>query len=379
MLNCFQLNFIIKTFWHQKRWINTAKRRVVISGLGIVSPLGVGVNQTWSALLASASGVVNVDSSKFKGIPCQVAAYVPTHELKLDEKFSASDLRTMSMASVYSLIAGEEALNNAQWSTWSQKDKERTGVAIGSGMCHLQDIYDHLSLFQCKGYNKFSPHFITKVLLNMPAGYLSIKFGLKGPNHSVTTACTTGLHAIGDGFNFIQRDAADIMVCGGSEAVICPASLAAFSRIRALCCDFNDAPTKASRPFDEKRSGFVMGEGAGLVVLEELNHALNRKANIIAEVLGYGLSGDAHHITAPPEDGNGAFRCMKAALDDAALTKKDILQINCHATSTPLGDKAELKAIKDLFESHASNIYITSTKGATGHLLGAAGLGEGNF
>ncbi|CAG2162228.1 unnamed protein product, partial [Oppiella nova] len=259
------------------------------------------------------------------------------------------------------------------------RDRRDTGVAVGTGMIDMNEVIRNGEALSSQGFRMVSPHFVTKLLVNMPAGHISIKHGLQGPNHSVSTACTTGVHSIGDAFNFIQRGAANVMVCGGTESVISPLSVAAFARIRALCTKYNDNPTQASRPFDAKRCGFVMGEGCGLVVLEELNHALNRKANIYAEILGYGLSGDANHMTAPGEDGRGAVECMRASVDDAHIRLEDITHINSHATSTPLGDKIELKAIRQLFGDHSKNILITSTKGSTGHLLGAAGSVESIF
>ncbi|XP_015789445.1 3-oxoacyl-[acyl-carrier-protein] synthase, mitochondrial [Tetranychus urticae] len=354
-----------------------ASKRVVITGLGIVSPIGVGVGPSWANLLCGKSGVSKIRGSGYENLPCQIAAHVPD-ELKLSEKFSSSDIRKMSTSTLFALIAAEEAIQSSKLELDSL-NRQRIGVTIGNGMCNIDDIYEQVKVFKDRGYNRFNPHFLTRMLINMPAGFVSIKFGLKGPNHCVSTACTTGLHALGDAYNFIQRGSADVMVAGGTEAVIGPASIAAFSRIRALSCNFNDEPSKASRPFDNLRDGFVMGEGAGLMVVEELNHALSRKAPILGEILGYGLSGDAFHITSPPDDGSGAYNCMKSALEDASINPNQIGHINCHATSTPQGDVAELEAIKKLFGPHANQIAITSTKGATGHLLGAAGSVEAIF
>lgn len=355
-----------------------ALKRVVITGYGIVSPLGVGSSKSWDNLISGISGISSIKGSGYDGLPCKVAAFVPQQELQLESKFSPSDVRKMSTSSLYAIIAAEEAIKLSQLNL-ETADRSRIGVAIGNGMCNIDDIYEQIKVFKDRGYNRFNPHFLTRTLINMPAGFVSIHFGLKGPNHCVSTACTTGLHALGDAFNFIQRGSADVMVAGGTEAVIGPSSMAAFSRIRALTCDFNDSPSKASRPFDAARSGFVMGEGAGIMVLEEHNHALERGSPIFGEILGYGLSGDAFHITSPPDDGSGAFNCMKSALADASIDPQNISHINCHATSTPQGDVAELNAIKRLFGDHANKIAITSTKGATGHLLGAAGSVEAIF
>ncbi|XP_053211698.1 3-oxoacyl-[acyl-carrier-protein] synthase, mitochondrial-like [Panonychus citri] len=355
-----------------------ASRRVVITGLGIVSPLGVGVNRSWDNLINGISGITLIKGPGYDNLPCKVAAYVPEDQLQLEGKFSPAEVRKMSTSTLYALIAADEAIKSSQLNL-ETVDRSRIGVTIGNGMCNVDDIYEQVKVFKDRGYNRFNPHFLTRILINMPAGFVSIHFGLKGPNHCVSTACTTGLHALGDGFNFIQKGSADVMISGGTEAVIGPSSVAAFSRIRALTCDFNDSPSRASRPFDAHRSGFVMGEGAGLMVIEELNHAKNRGATIYGEILGYGLSGDAFHITSPPDDGSGAHDCMRSALIDASIDPSEINHINCHATSTPQGDIAELTAIKRLFGPHANQIAITSTKGATGHLLGAAGSVEAIF
>uniref|UniRef100_A0A7H9STK7 3-oxoacyl-[acyl-carrier-protein] synthase n=1 Tax=Archegozetes longisetosus TaxID=66560 RepID=A0A7H9STK7_9ACAR len=353
--------------------------RVVVTGLGIVSPIGVGVEKVWNNLISGRCGITEVIGSGYESIPCKIAAYVPKNDLCLEQSFAKNELRTLSKSTIYALIAAEEALTDAKWKPTKERDKRETGVAVGMGMVDVDEVVESGTVLRDVGFNKISPHFVTKVLMNMPAGHISMRYGLTGPNHTVSTACTTGVHSIGDAFNFIQRGAADVMICGGTEAVISPLSIASFARIRALCTQFNDNPSKASRPFDSKRCGFVMGEGCGLVVLEELNHALNRKAKIYAEIIGYGLSGDANHITAPREDGKGAFECMKASIDDAHIRLDDVTHINSHATSTPLGDKAELIAIKQLFGEHSKNIAITSTKGSTGHLLGAAGSVEAIF
>lgn len=265
--------------------------RVVVTGIGLVCPLGVGADQVWNNLIQGKSGVSKVVGDGYESIPCKIAAYVPQKDLKLEQKFSKNELRTLTKATLFALIASEEALNDAKWKPIKERDRTDTGVAVGMGMIDMDEVIQNGNALRNDGFNRVSPHFVTKLLVNMPAGHISIRYGLNGPNHSVSTACTTGVHAIGDAFNFIQRGAANVMVCGGTESVINPLSMAAFARIRALCTQFNDRPTEASRPFDAKRCGFVMGEGAGIVVLEELTHALARDAKIYAEVLGYGLSG----------------------------------------------------------------------------------------
>ncbi|RWS12160.1 3-oxoacyl-[acyl-carrier-protein] synthase-like protein [Dinothrombium tinctorium] len=359
--------------------IERSDRRVVITGMGLVCPLGVGVYNCWNKLLSGESGITTITGDSYGDIPCKIAAFVPREQFDVEARFSKNENRTLSMATLFALTAAEETLKSANWFPETEEQRKETGVAIGCGMCDVADVVTNGIALREKGYRKVSPHFVTRMLINMPAGNVSIKYGLKGPNHSVSTACTTGLHAIGDGYNFIKRGAANVMLCGGSEATINPLSIAAFCRIRALCCDFNDKPKEASRPFDEQRCGFVMGEGCGLLLLEEREHAISRNATIYAEVLGYGLSGDAFHITAPQEDGSGAQQCMKAAIEDAGISLNSITHINCHATSTPLGDLAEISAVKSLFGEHYKNIYITSCKGQIGHLLGAAGSVEALF
>ncbi|RWS22790.1 3-oxoacyl-[acyl-carrier-protein] synthase-like protein [Leptotrombidium deliense] len=358
---------------------SSVQRRVVVTGFGVVSPLGVGVETNWKRLLNGEIGITKIEDKFYDDIPCKIAACVPQNEFEVEKRFSKSEIRTLSLSTLYALTAAEEALSCAKWKPKTESERIATGVAIGSGMVDLTDIVTNGVSLRENGYKRVSPHFITRILVNMPAGNVSIRHGLKGPNHSVSTACTTGLHAIGDSYNFIKRGAASVMLCGGTEAAITPLSLAAFCRIRALCCDSNETPEKASRPFDETRNGFVMGEGCALLVLEDLEHALRRNANIFAEVLGYGVSGDANHITAPNEDGTGAQQCMNFALRDAGICLTDVSHINCHATSTPLGDAAEVSAIRKLFGSHFTNIFLASCKGQIGHLLGAAGSIEAMF
>lgn len=315
-------------------------------------------------------------------MPCKIAGLIPRgkedYKLNIEEHFTASQLRMISPSIALALIAADEALRDANWKPKDKLSLERTGVAIGMGMVDLDDIQSTGRALE-KRYSQVSPYFVPRILTNMASGQVSMKYGFQGPNHSVSTACATGCHAIGDAFRMIKNDDTDVMVCGGTEAAVSPLGIAGFCRLRALSTKFNDTPEAASRPFDVNRDGFVMGEGAGIVVLEEYHHALNRKANIYAEVSGYGLSGDAYHMTAPRTDGAGAVRAMKRAIHDAKLSLNDVGYINAHATSTPLGDEIEARAIKTLFGAHARNLMVSSTKGAIGHLLGAAGAVEAIF
>ncbi|KAK8212415.1 3-oxoacyl-synthase-like protein [Phyllosticta capitalensis] len=370
-------------------------RRVVVTGLGAVTPLGLtcvqGVPRTWSRLLKGHCGVVSVKDRgpQFAALPSQVAAVVPSG-LKKDggwdpkEWLQPGDERKMALFAQYAMAASQEALEDAQWQPKTEEESEATGVYIGSGIGSFDDVYETSVAYEKGGYRKVSPLFVPRLLINLAAGHISMRFGLKGPNHAATTACTTGAHAIGDAARFIAYGDADVMIAGGAESCIHPLAIAGFARARSLATDWNDAPHLASRPFDRSRAGFVIGEGAGVVVLEDLEHAKARNAKIYAELKGYGLSADAHHMTAPRGDGEGPLRAMKRALKNAKLPPKAVDYINAHATSTLLGDAAENAAIKSLLLGHegrtkASTINVSSTKGAIGHLLGAAGSVEAIF
>ena len=355
-------------------------RRVVITGLGLVTPLGCGVEASWSRLIESTSGARRIEEFQVDDLTCQIACFVPRGSLS-EGKFNPDDWmepkeqRKVDDFIIFAMGAADQALRDAGWKADTQDRQERTGVLIGSGIGGLGGIAETSLLLKDKGPRRVSPFFIPGRLINLASGYVSIKHGLKGPNHAVVTACSTGAHAIGDAARLIALDDADVMVAGGAESPICRIAVAGFAACRALCTTFNDQPTRGSRPYDKDRDGFVMGEGAGIVVLEELEHARARGARIYAEVVGYGLSGDAFHITAPAEDGDGAYRSMRMALKRAGIDASDIDYINAHGTST-MGDEIELAAVERLFGNAAGNLAMSSTKSAVGHLLGAAGAVE---
>jgi len=359
-------------------------RRVVVTGLGLVTPLGVGVEHNWSKLTQGESGVRAIQSFDVSDLPAKVAGQLPRGETK-DGNFNADDWvepkeqRRMDPFIVYAMAAAHQAMEDSGARPTTEAEKERTGVMIGSGIGGLIGIAEGAVTLHEKGPRRISPFFIPSNLINLASGHVSIRYGLKGPNHAVVTACSTGAHAIGDAARLIMWDDADVMVAGGTEAAVSRLGIAGFAAARALSTGFNDTPEKASRPWDKRRDGFVMGEGSGVVVLEEYERAKARGAKIYAEVTGYGLSGDAHHITAPAEDGNGGFRSMRAALKRAGLTPADIDYVNAHGTSTPLGDEIELGAVKRLFGEAAYKLSMSSTKSAIGHLLGAAGSVEAIF
>ena len=359
-------------------------RRVVITGLGLVSPLGSGYEGAWKRLTAGENAAQRIEDFDVSDLSCQVACQVPRGDGS-DGSFNPNDWmepkeqRKVDDFIIYAMGAATQALDDAGWKPTSYEDQTRTGVLIGSGIGGLQGIEKTSLLFNDKGPRRVSPFFIPGRLINLASGYVSIEHGLKGPNHSVVTACSTGAHAIGDASRLVAFGDADVMVAGGSESPVCRLSLAGFAACRALSTNFNDAPQKASRPYDRDRDGFVMGEGAGVVVIEELEHAKARGAKIYAEIIGYGLSGDAFHITAPAEDGDGAYRCMTAAVKRAGIDAADIDYINAHGTSTPMGDEIELGAVERIFGNAAGKVSMSSTKSATGHLLGAAGAVEAIF
>ena len=359
-------------------------RRVVVTGLGLVTPLGVGVGHVWGRLIDGESGIGAIRSFEVSDMPCRIAGQVPLGEpprggFDPDRITDAKDRRKMDDFIVYALAASKEAIEDSGWAPDGEEARERTGVLIGSGIGGLPVIADGAVTLEKRGPRRVTPFFIPASLVNLASGQVSIRYGFKGPNHAVVTACSTGAHAIGDASRMIMLDDADVMVAGGTEAAVCRLGLAGFAAARALSTSFNDTPERASRPWDRARDGFVMGEGAGIVVLEELEHARKRGAPIYAEVAGYGMSGDAHHITAPPEDGNGGYRSMAAALKRARLDPGDVDYVNAHGTSTPVGDEIELGAVKRLFGAHAYALSMSSTKSAIGHLLGAAGSVEAIF
>ena len=359
-------------------------RRVVVTGLGMVTPLGCGVDATWSHLIAGESGAGPITSFDASDLPARIACNIPRGDgsagtFNPDDWMESKEQRKVDDFIVFAMAAASQALDDSGWKPESYEDQIRTGVAIGSGIGGLGGIYDGSLLLKERGPRRLSPFFIPGRLSNLAAGYVSIEHGLKGPNHAVVTACSTGAHAIGDAARMVALGDAEVMVAGGTESAINRLGIAGFCACRALSTSFNDTPEKASRPYDKDRDGFVMGEGAGVVVLEELEHALARGARIYAEIVGYGMSGDAYHITSPSEDGDGAYRCMQAALNRAGLRASDVDYINAHGTSTQVGDEIELRAVERLLANAPQRPAMSSTKSATGHLLGAAGAIEAIF
>jgi 3-oxoacyl-[acyl-carrier-protein] synthase II len=359
-------------------------RRIVVTGMGLVTPLGIGLDHVWNRLIEGESGICAIQSFDVSDLPSRIAGQVPRGDcasglFNADEWVLPKDQRRMDEFIVYALAAAVQAVEDSGWQPDSEEERERTGVMIGSGIGGLPGITDSAITIHERGPRRISPYFIPSCLINLASGHVSIRYGFKGPNHAVVTACSTGAHAIGDAARLIMLDDADVMVCGGTEAAICRLGIAGFAAARALSTGFNDDPPRASRPWDQERDGFVMGEGAGVLVLEEYEHARKRDARIYAEVVGYGMSGDAFHLTAPSEDGSGAYRSMRNALRSARLPADSIDYINAHGTSTPLGDEIELGAVKRLFGDHAYRLAMSSTKSAIGHLLGAAGSVESIF
>lgn len=366
-------------------------RRVVVTGLGIVSPLGCGVDAVWKRLISGESGAGPIEQFDASDLPCKIAASVPMADGRGggaaagDAAFNADDWiepreqRRISDFIVYGIAAAQMAYDDAGLEFKTEEERERAGVMTGSGIGGLDGIANEVLVLNEKGPRRVSPFFITGNLINLVSGQVSIRLGLKGPNHAVVTACSSGAHAIGDAARLIALDDADVMLAGGAEAAICRIGIAGFSACKALTTHFNDTPEKASRPYDENRDGFLMGEGSGFVVLEEYERAKARGAKIYGEIIGYGLSGDAYHITAPAEDGDGGYRAMKMALKRAGISPSDVNYINAHGTSTPRGDEIELRAVERLFGDASDGLVMSSTKSSIGHLLGAAGAVEAIF
>ena len=358
-------------------------RRVVVTGIGLLSSIGVGKEKTWANLLAGKSGIKKIDNFNTDEFTCKIAGYISNDQsnenyFNISSYLDNKEIKRNDRFIQYGIIAAKLAVEDSGIQNLSEQDKLNTGVIVGSGIGGLETIYNGSLNLKNNGPRKLSPFFIPSSLINLLSGQISIKYGFKGPNHSVVTACATGAHSIGDAGEIIKRGAADIMVAGGAEAAVCELGLAGFCAARSLSTSFNDTPELASRPWDKNRDGFVMGEGAGIIVLEELEHAKKRRAKIYAELIGYGMSGDAYHITAPSEDGDGGFRAMKQALKMANISPEDINYLNAHGTSTLKGDQIELNAIMRLFDNH-KNLFVSSTKSSIGHLLGAAGSVESIF
>ena len=366
-------------------------RRVVVTGLGLVTPVGCGVENAWNALLAGTSGARRISHFETEDLACKIAAIVPRVDgrgdgspddpgsFDPDEVMSARDRKRIDDFILYSIAAADEAIAQSGIPLDTDAQKERTGVMFGSGIGGLETTYEASITLHERGPRRLSPFTVPSMLINLASGQISMRHGLKGPNHSVVTACATGAHAIGDAARMIQRGDADVMVAGGGEAAVCRLGIASFVAARAMTTGFNDTPEKASRPYDKDRDGFLMGEGAGAVVLEDYDHAVARGANIIAEFRGYGLSGDAYHITSPEPNGDGGYRAMKMALETAGMEPSEVGYVNSHGTSTPMGDEIELGAVERLYGGSASDLHLSSTKSMTGHLLGAAGAIETIF
>ena len=353
---------------------------MVVTGLGLVSPLGVGVETNWDRLVSGESGVDQIQGFDASDLNVTIAAEVPIGEgsgrFNAHDWLDPKEQRKNEKFIIFAVAAASQAIRDSGLDLDAEREQVRSGVMIGSGIGGLEGIYDASVTLLNRGPRKISPFFIPSTLINLASGQVSIRFGLKGPNHAATTACSTGAHSIGDAARLIQFGDAEVMVAGGAESAICRIGIAGFAAARALASKFNQNPKSASRPWDVDRDGFVMGEGAGVLVLEELDHARARSAKIYGELVGYGLSGDAYHATAPSEDGSGAVRAMKAALTRANLNPEEISYVNAHGTSTPLGDEIELNAVKKVFKEHAYSLSMSSTKSAIGHLLGAAGAVE---
>jgi 3-oxoacyl-[acyl-carrier-protein] synthase II len=359
-------------------------RRVVVTGLGAVSPLGSRFSNSWENLLKMRSGIRSIDFFDTSDMPCKIAGLVPVNPedpdcFVVDNFMDVKEQRKCDRFIHYAVAAAHEAVMDSGWVADSDEKSERTGVMVGSGIGGLPRIQETVIAMQEGGFKKISPFFIPASLINLSSGHISIKHNFRGPNHATVTACASGSHAIGDAARLIQLGDADVMVAGGAEAAVCRVGIGGFASMRALSTAYNDSPHRSSRPWDKDRDGFVMGEGAGILVLEEYEHAKARGAKIYAELVGYGLSGDAYHVTAPAEDGDGGFRAMSMALSRAGLNTEDIDYINAHGTSTPLGDEIELGAIKRMFASSLEKISVSSTKSSIGHLLGAAGGVEAVF
>jgi 3-oxoacyl-[acyl-carrier-protein] synthase II len=366
-------------------------RRVVVTGIGLLTPLGAGREISWRRLIEGRSGISRIEHMKVDDLPSQVAGVIPRVDGRAGggpdvegvfdpgKTLSPKEQRRADDFILYALAAADEAVADSGWQPQTDDERNRTGVLIGSGIGGLSSIADTALQLEKEGPRRISPFFIPGALINLASGQVSIRYGFRGPNHAVVTACASGAHAIGDSARLIQRGEADVMVAGGAEGAICRIGYAGFCALRAMSTSFNETPEKASRPYDKGRDGFVMGEGAGILILEELGHAKKRGAKIYAEVIGYGLSGDAYHITSPSEDGDGGFRAMQSAFKDAGVSPADVDYVNAHGTSTPVGDEIEIKAIERMFEGHTKNLSVSSTKSAIGHLLGAAGAVEAAF